>query len=135
LKGIGPGLGCLIAVAFYKLIKLLEYEMANPGQDADEWNDPTRNPYHGLRERQRIVTNRVLRSLGFDPASTHYQSGDEHMESLGSIHIYHKQPYGSQYLAGSGNAPGFGPLGTPVRRSEDDAYRLIGDKESRQSRG
>ncbi|KAI5776539.1 aquaporin-like protein [Geopyxis carbonaria] len=30
---VGPGLGGLIAAAFYKFIKVLEYETANPGQD------------------------------------------------------------------------------------------------------
>ncbi|KAK3065441.1 hypothetical protein LTS18_009284 [Coniosporium uncinatum] len=61
---VGPLVGCLIAIAFYKFIKLLEYEMANPGQDADDWNDPTKNPDHELRERQRAMTARVLHSLG-----------------------------------------------------------------------
>jgi glycerol uptake facilitator-like aquaporin len=41
--GVGPTIGSLLAVAFYKFIKLMEYEMANPGQDADIVNDPTRN--------------------------------------------------------------------------------------------
>ena len=36
-------LGTCIAVFFYKFIKMLEYEMANPGQDGDEKNDPTQN--------------------------------------------------------------------------------------------
>ncbi|KAL9106252.1 MAG: hypothetical protein Q9227_008720 [Pyrenula ochraceoflavens] len=30
---VGPGIGSLIAVAFYRFIKALEYEVANPGQD------------------------------------------------------------------------------------------------------
>ncbi|RKF61063.1 Aquaporin-2 [Erysiphe neolycopersici] len=40
---VGPTLGALIAVAFYKLLVLLEYEMVNPGQDGDDKNDPTKN--------------------------------------------------------------------------------------------
>lgn len=40
---VGPILGSLIAVFFYKFIKMLEYEMANPGQDGDAGNDPTKN--------------------------------------------------------------------------------------------
>lgn len=32
---VGPLLGALIAVLFYRLIKLLEYETANPGADDD----------------------------------------------------------------------------------------------------
>lgn len=31
--GVGPGLGAVIAVVFYKFIKILQYEVANPGQD------------------------------------------------------------------------------------------------------
>lgn len=37
-------MGALIAVMFYKFIKTLEYEMANPGADGDPLNDPTQNP-------------------------------------------------------------------------------------------
>ena len=33
---IGPLLGSLLAASFYKFIKMLEYETANPGQDFDE---------------------------------------------------------------------------------------------------
>ena len=32
---MGPILGALLAAGFYKFIKVLEYETANPGQDAD----------------------------------------------------------------------------------------------------
>ncbi|KAJ5885366.1 aquaporin-like protein [Penicillium taxi] len=31
---VGPAIGAIIAVCFYRLIKILEYEVANPGQDA-----------------------------------------------------------------------------------------------------
>ncbi|TGZ83476.1 aquaporin-like protein [Ascodesmis nigricans] len=31
---VGPGLGAILAAAVYKLVKMLEYEQANPGQDA-----------------------------------------------------------------------------------------------------
>jgi aquaporin related protein len=36
---LGPLLGALLAVIFYRLIKILEYETANPGADSDgqEW--------------------------------------------------------------------------------------------------
>ncbi|KAF1922904.1 aquaporin-like protein [Didymella exigua CBS 183.55] len=33
---VGPGVGAIIAVVFYKFIKMLEYEVANPGQDDDD---------------------------------------------------------------------------------------------------
>lgn len=41
--GVGPCIGTLIAVFFYKFIKMLEYEMANPGQDGDDKNNPLKN--------------------------------------------------------------------------------------------
>ncbi|KAF1971634.1 aquaporin-like protein, partial [Bimuria novae-zelandiae CBS 107.79] len=33
---VGPGIGAGLAVIFYNFIKILEYEMANPDQDADQ---------------------------------------------------------------------------------------------------
>ncbi|KAL8766277.1 MAG: hypothetical protein Q9209_006909 [Squamulea sp. 1 TL-2023] len=47
LYWVGPILGALLASAFYKFIKILEYETANPGQDFDdreqEFFDPTKS--------------------------------------------------------------------------------------------
>ena len=40
----------MIAVVFYKVIKTLEYELANPGQDGDSGNDPTQNPNHDVNQ-------------------------------------------------------------------------------------
>ena len=48
-------LGTFIAVFFYKFIKMLEYEMANPGQDGDPENDPTKN--EEKREQVRAETH------------------------------------------------------------------------------
>lgn len=33
---MGPAAGAIGAFAFYQFIKILEYEMANPGQDAED---------------------------------------------------------------------------------------------------
>ena len=58
--GVGPMIGALIAVFFCKFIKMLEYEMANPGQDGDERNDPTKNPAkraHSAQERHILIRN------------------------------------------------------------------------------
>ncbi|KAG9252415.1 aquaporin-like protein [Emericellopsis atlantica] len=41
---VGPFVGSILAVLFYRFIKTLEYEMANPGADGDDANDPTKNP-------------------------------------------------------------------------------------------
>jgi aquaporin related protein len=62
---VGPFIGSLLAIGFYKFIKMLEYEMANPGQDGDDVNDPTKNPNHEVREKQRATTAKVLESLGY----------------------------------------------------------------------
>lgn len=33
--GVGPSGGAVVAALFYKFIKILEYEIANPGQDEE----------------------------------------------------------------------------------------------------
>lgn len=45
---VGPPIGSIVAFIFYRLMKILEYEMANPGQDGDSKMDPTQNPSHEL---------------------------------------------------------------------------------------
>jgi aquaporin related protein len=45
---VGPLIGTLVAVFFYRLVKILEYETANPGQDADD-QDPSSGA--GMREK------------------------------------------------------------------------------------
>lgn len=40
---LGPALGSILAVLFYRLIKILEYETANPGQDFDQAEDAVFN--------------------------------------------------------------------------------------------
>lgn len=54
--GVGPMIGALIAVFFYKFIKMLEYEMANPGQDGDDKNDPTKSPV----KREQMMQERKM---------------------------------------------------------------------------
>ncbi len=43
---VGPILGSLLATLFYKIIKFLEYETCNPGQDGDGFN-AVYNTQHG----------------------------------------------------------------------------------------
>lgn len=50
-------MGAVLAVGFYKLNKLLEYELANPGQDGDVENDPTQNDGHQLAQ---VIEDRAL---------------------------------------------------------------------------
>lgn len=61
---VGPGIGALIAVFFYKFIKILEYEMANPGQDGDDQNDPTKSE----EKRAELIEAREARVTGITPS-------------------------------------------------------------------
>ncbi|CRK15210.1 hypothetical protein BN1723_010585 [Verticillium longisporum] len=63
---VGPLIGSLIAVVFYKFIKMLEYEMVSPGADGDPTNDPTmpqKMPMKAQRMRTRlpVLSGLVLR--------------------------------------------------------------------------
>jgi aquaporin rerated protein, other eukaryote len=51
---VGPIIGSLIAVFFHKFIKMLKYEMANPGQDGDDKSDLTKNS----RKRAEMIQAR-----------------------------------------------------------------------------
>ena len=61
---MGPIIGTLIAVFFYKFIKILEYEMANPGQDGDDQNDPTKSE----EKRAELIEAREARVTGITPS-------------------------------------------------------------------
>ena len=56
---VGPLLGSLLAAGFYKLIKMLEYETANPGQDFDENETKIFDPE---RDVDRPIVNLVAPS-------------------------------------------------------------------------
>lgn len=45
---------------FYKFIKILEYEMTNPGQDGDDKNDPTKSE----EKRAELIEARQARAVG-----------------------------------------------------------------------
>ncbi|KAJ9417123.1 aquaporin-like protein [Fusarium oxysporum] len=62
---VGPGIGSLIAVCFYWFIKTLEYEMANPGADGDDLNDPTKNP-----EKRAEIQSNAAPSIAFGGGKT-----------------------------------------------------------------
>lgn len=72
---VGPFIGALLAVGFYQIIKILEYEMANPGQDGDAENDPTQNPElevaQAVEEREAEVEEiqAIEEEGGFDVSS------------------------------------------------------------------
>lgn len=53
---LGPILGALLAAGFYKFIKMLEYETANPGQDFDDKEQDFFDPSKGTN---RPIVNLV----------------------------------------------------------------------------
>jgi len=63
---LGPALGAILAVLFYRFIKLLEYETANPGQDFDEQENeffqPTSDPASAEEVRRPNVAAAELMS-------------------------------------------------------------------------
>jgi aquaporin related protein len=59
---VSPILGTVIAVLFYKFIKMLEYEMANPRQDGDPLNDPTKNEGKRIEIKEERHRSRSHRS-------------------------------------------------------------------------
>ncbi|KAH7351180.1 aquaporin-like protein [Rhexocercosporidium sp. MPI-PUGE-AT-0058] len=73
---VGPLIGSLLAVGFYKVNKILEYEMVNPGQDGDVENDPTQNPDHEVAQavEERAIEVEEIQAVeeegGFDNLST-----------------------------------------------------------------
>ena len=47
---VGPAAGAIIAVVFYQFIKILEYEVANPGQDDDDKDQEVKEEIEKVRE-------------------------------------------------------------------------------------
>ncbi|KAF3002393.1 hypothetical protein E8E13_002251 [Curvularia kusanoi] len=58
---VGPALGAIIAVVFYKFIKMLEYEVANPGQDDDDKDEMVKEKEEEGREKVGLEGNGMER--------------------------------------------------------------------------
>lgn len=61
---VGPGIGAILAVIFYQFIKILEYEVANPGQD-DDGSD-----HHDTREEFEKREGSQDPEMGYGPTPT-----------------------------------------------------------------
>lgn len=79
---LGPALGSLIAVGFYRFVKVLEYETANPGQDFNEreaevFHFDEENAATGADVARPIVAagnpDYVADGLGVHPSNEHTQ--------------------------------------------------------------
>ncbi|KAK8204872.1 aquaporin-like protein [Phyllosticta capitalensis] len=115
-----PASGAVIAIAFYFLIKTLEYEMANPGQDGDEANDPTKNPSHEVRERQRAKTARILARLGMD---TSQQAGGSLTPQMNEVELLGTKDAMLDVEKGVGTHPGYMASSASVGGEHDSPTR------------
>lgn len=61
---LGPFIGIIVAVAFYKLFKVIEYEVVSPGQDGDAENDPAQNTGHEITQ---VVQERQVEVAEIQP--------------------------------------------------------------------
>ena len=114
---VGPFLGTLLASGFYKLMKGLEYETANPGQDFDEHETKFFDPE---RDVERPIVNVV--TGGSTPEPSRPISGDtlsgyrreepspQQVQSRDSAHGTSKQ----QASASAGNARNPRRLSSPL---------------------
>lgn len=90
---VGPGLGSLVAVGFYKLVKGLEYETVNPGQDAARETEKEEQQEEAEIEEGEIRSNSDRSGDGYHrdqhPAHANYNPPANYHPSSG--------PAGSQY--------------------------------------
>jgi len=76
---VGPILGAIVAAGFYKFIKILEYETANPDQDATEAHikrlqngdiQPVTNEEKALVESHNAINNTNEHTNGYSDDNT-----------------------------------------------------------------
>ncbi|KAL8685756.1 MAG: hypothetical protein Q9218_007561, partial [Villophora microphyllina] len=86
---IGPILGALLASGFYKFIKMLEYETANPGQDFDEREEEFFDP---TKDTSRPIVNFASDGSAFvEEGSSRPDSGLPDLEHPGEV-LEHPPP-------------------------------------------
>lgn len=55
MPGVGPISGAILAWGFYKFIKMLEYEMANPGQESSSQKEAEQEAAELTPRKQEMV--------------------------------------------------------------------------------
>ncbi|KAF2758694.1 aquaporin-like protein [Pseudovirgaria hyperparasitica] len=60
---VGPGIGALLAIVFYQFIKVLEYEVANPGQDSASVHEEAQNDLEAGLQNGNTAHNTPAKSL------------------------------------------------------------------------
>lgn len=111
-------------MGFYALIKALEYELANPGQDSDSATSPGLE--RAVQTRQEQVRRRVMGAMGYDVvdgrASVEYdQLGKSEMGLMKPGLVYVKDGVIAREGAGFGGGGGGGGPGMVVGE-RDGAY-------------
>ncbi|KAA8575945.1 hypothetical protein EYC84_006110 [Monilinia fructicola] len=88
---VGPILGAILASGFYKFIKMLEYETANPGQDATRVGESFDPEAQAIRNRVSFADEGMVgRELDESGASRVHESGNYgHGKEYGT----HRRPF------------------------------------------
>lgn len=134
---VGPMLGSLVAVGFYRLIKALEYETANPGQDfndkeAEVFQFDEENAGTGADVVRPIVSvgqpDYVADDLGVRPASS--LDAERNLSGDGSRM---SKTRSKAYSSGSGGRPSNSAGNDNAFRNSagnDNAYRNSGGNDA-----
>lgn len=64
---VGPALGALLAAGFYGLIKMFEYETANPGQDFDDIEASAYDPDKDISRPVVAPTTSIVETTSSEP--------------------------------------------------------------------
>ena len=115
---LGPILGSIVAAGFYKFIKILEYESANPGQDQDHAAKVQRKKNllmaAGINEADAHQVANELQAEAQAQAQAHAQSSQPTMSQGGQDaklfarvrrHLLHTHPRPRPLRRRSSNAP------------------------------
>ncbi len=133
---VGPLLGSLLAAGFYKLIKGLEYETANPGQDFDENETKIFDPERDVDRPMvnLVATNETTCQPVSDPSRPisgdtlgRYEREDIPLEAVRSSRSAGSQ---SQFPATKGIPRGSSPmpaLGSEAEGSKSNGVQGTGD--------
>lgn len=130
---LGPILGSLLASAFYRFMKMLEYETANPGADFDEHEKEHFGP--------TLHNSRPPATVNLSPSNQQQQEHDGATKTITGAEADHYDPDGvitspGNHTAGQGRhrrmsalrggrkEPGFSPAEASQKETEDltDVY-------------
>ncbi|CAK7242053.1 MAG: Aquaporin-1 [Sporothrix thermara] len=123
---VGPILGSLLATGFYKIIKLLEYETCNPGQDGCGDSDQVFNLHH---EGSRSLNSNAILPQHNDAGNIHQHCGSDMSgnRNNGEGKLSGDTRVGPDYRSGAAVSPGAKPSPTGIN---DNVYRNANNLEA-----